>query len=576
MYTLEKIKKGIIDAINNSLKINLKAGVLTYPPSGEYGDLSLPLFVLAKKLKKNPNELGKLLLAKIKAGNMLSGIKLTGPYLNFFINKSFLAKNVILEIQKQKGKYGENKEGKKIKILLEFSNANTHKEYHVGHLRNICYGDALTKILSASNYKAVPISYINDFGIHVAKTLANYDEYLKNNLKGKKTEELGGEEKGYILGKMYAQATKKIKEDENFKKVVAQFMKKIKERSGEEYELWQKTRIWSIKYFEEIYKKLGISFKTIFYENEFVDKGLELVNKLLEKNILKRSQGAIIADLEKYNLGILVILRSDGTAMYPVADLALSQGKVKKFKPQKSIYIVDIRQTLYFRQLFKLLELSGHKEKLIHLAHDFVKLPSGMMSSRSGNIITFNDLLREILKRAREEIKKRHTDWDDKKVEEVALKIGLGAIKFEMIKIRGDSIITFDIKRALSFDGFTSAYLQYTYARIQSIFKKHQDYKFKISSHDFEKLEGKEEMKLIKKLAKYPEVVLEAGKSYDPSRLAKYLFELAKIFNDYYHKTSILKSEKETKLVRLALLAGISQIIKNGLELLGIEAINEM
>lgn len=576
MYTLEKIKKSIIEAVNNSLGTNLKENVLVYPPKGEYGDLALPLFTLAKKLKKNPKELGDLLVSRIKADKMVADIKLSGSYLNFFADKAFLAKNVILEINKQKGKYGENKEGKKEKILLEFSNANTHKEYHVGHLRNICYGDSLVKILLASNYKAIPVSYINDFGIHVAKTLANYDEYLKHNNEGKNIEDLSEEKRGYVLGRMYADAAKKTKEDENFKKIVGEFMKKIKEREGEEYKLWQKTRIWSIKYFEEIYKKLRVKFKSIFYENEFIDNGLKLVDELLNKGILKRSQGAIIADLEKYNLGILVILRSDGTAMYPVADLALAKGKRKLFKPQKSVYIVDERQALYFKQLFKLLELSGHTEKLIHLAYDFVKLPSGMMSSRSGNIITFNDLFSEVQKRAKEEIKKRHVDWDNKKTEETALKIGLGAIKFEMVKIRRDNIITFDTKRALSFDGFTSAYLQYTYARIQSIFKKYKDYKFKISGHDFKKLVEKEEIELIKKLAKYPETVLKAGKSYDPSGLAKYLFELTKIFNDYYHKTSVLKSEKEARLARLALLAGISQVIKNGLELLGIETINEM
>lgn len=576
MYTLEKIKKDIINTVNNSLKIDLTISDFSYPPKPEYGDLSLPLFSLAKKLKKNPNELGNLLISKIKTGNIVSDIKVTGSYLNFFLNKPWLAKNIILEIQKQKGKYGENKSGKNEKVLIEFSNANTHKEYHIGHLRNICHGDAITKILLANGYKAIPISYVNDFGIHIAKTLLNYHEFVKTSLGGKKIEDLPEEERGYVLGKIYAEASQKEKNDPGLKEKASELMKKIESRAGDEFRLWEKTRQWSIKHFDKIYHELKVSFKNILYENEFVNRGFDLVNSLLEKGILKRSQGAVIADLEKYNLGVLVVLRSDGTATYPVADLALAEAKAKKYKPKKSIYVVDVRQSLYFKQLFKLLELMGMKIELIHLAYDFVKLPSGMMSSRSGNVITFNELHREIFKKAKEEIKKRHEAWDNKKIEEVAKIIGLGAIKFEMVKVSTQSIISFDIKKALSFDGFTSTYLQYTYARIQSIFRKYHDYKFKISSHSFDKLGEKEEIELIKKLAKYPETIKGSCQNYDPSELAKYLFELAKLFNDYYHKTPVLKAEDEVRKARLAMLYATSQVLRNGLELLGIEVINEM
>jgi len=573
MYILEKIKQNIIDTINEKLNTNLILNDLSYPPNSEMGDLSLPLFNIAKKINKTPQEVGNLIISKIEAGEIINEFKIIGPYLNFFINKNFLAKNTILNIQKYDDNYGENDNGQKEKVLIEFANGNTHKEFHVGHLRNICYGDSVTKILNTNGYKATPISYINDFGIHVAKTLANYDDYLNTNSISTK---LTKKEKGELLGKIYTDAATREKNDENFKEKVGLFMKEIESKQGEKYKLWKETREWSIEHFNNIYKKLDIKFKNIFYESENIENGLKIVDNLLKEEILRRSDGAIIADLTEYDLNILVILRSNGTATYPVADLSLASNKNKQFSPSKSIYIVDVRQSLYFKQLFKLLELAGHKEKLIHLPYDFLKLPSGMMSSRSGNVITFNSLYEELLKRSGKEIRKRHTDWSEKQIQETAETIGLGAIKFEMLKVDSKNIITFDMDSALSFDGFTSSYIQYAYARIQSIFKKHNDYKFKVSEKTLEKLNTKEELELLKKLIKYPEVVREAGEKYNPSEIAKYTYELTKLFNDYYHKTSILNSNEEEKKARLSLLASISQVIKNGLELLGIKTINEM
>ena len=572
MYILEKIKQNIIDTINKKLKIDLIIDDLSYPPNPELGDLSLPLFGVAEKIDKSPSEAGDIIISQIETGEIITTLKIIGPYLNFFINKDFLAKNTILNIQKYGGSYGENTDGKNKKVLIEFSSVNTHKEYHVGHLRNICYGDSVSKILKANGYKSTPVSYINDFGIHVAKTLANYKDFTEKVITKKMTDD----EKGSLLGNMYANASSREKGDQIFKQMVGGFMKKIESRSGEEYKLWQKTRQWSIRYFDGIYKKLGIKFEDILYENDYVDKGFKIVDGLVKKGILKESDGAIIADLEKYNLGVLVIIRSDGTATYPVADLALAEGKSKKFKMNKSIYVVDVRQELYFKQLFKILELAGHKENLIHLSHDFVKLPTGMMASRSGNVITFNDLYKELIKRTSKEIIKRHEDWNEKKIKETAHAIGVGAIKFEMIKVDAKNTITFDTDKALSFEGFTSSYLQYSYARIQSIFKKHHDYKFKLTGNDLGKLDTKEEIELLKKLTKYPKTVKGAGEKYDPSEIAKYLYELAKLFNDYYHKTSILNSEEEEKKARLALLGAVSQVLKNGLELLGIKVVDEM
>ncbi len=384
------------------------------------------------------------------------------------------------------------------------------------------------------------------------------------------------EDKGYFLGQVYVRATKELEKSPRAKEMVIFMMKKIESRKGAEYKLWQKTREWSIEQFSKIYKELGVKFGHIYYENEFIGKGMKKVEELYKKEFLIKSEGAVIADLNKYNLSVLLFLRSDGTALYPVADISLAIDKFKKYKLDKSIYVVDVRQSLYFKQLFKVLELLGYNYDMVHLGYEFVKLPSGMMSSRSGNVITYEDLREQVFNKAKSETKKRHKDWDEKKIEQVARTITNGAIKFEMIKVSADQVITFDINKALSFDGFTAAYLQYTYARINSIIRKAGERKSENRKWKFDKLTDNKEHKLAMELARYPEIVINAGDNYDPSEVAKYLFDLARSFNEYYHKIPVLKAEKDIREARLALISTINQVIFNGLNLLGIEILEEM
>lgn len=566
MYTLDKIKKKIADDINHSLGTKkVQANDLSYPPDGSMGDLSLPCFALSKELGKNPAETAGMIIGAVKTDNVITSVKTAGPYVNFTLGKGELAEDVLKEIAKSKENYGINNSGKSEKVMLEFSNGNTHKELHVGHLRNIIYGDSLTKILLANGYEAIPVSYINDFGIHVAKTLWAYQEFYKN--------EPLPENKGYFLGKVYVRASQELTSDPAGKVTVNFIMKKIEERKGEEYKLWEQTRQWSIEQFDKIYAELDVHFKKTFYESEVIEKGQKIVQDLLKKNILTKSDGAVIADLSKFNLSVLVVLRSDGTSTYPVADLALAIEKFKKYKIAKSIYIVDIRQSLYFKQLFKILEQLGYKEEMIHLGHEFVKLPDGMMSSRTGNVITFEELRDQMIAEAKSETKERHADWSEEKIQEVARTIAMAAIKFEMIKVGADQVITFDINRALSFNGYTAAYLQYTYARMNSIIRKAEVAKAKIN---YNLLAENIEKDLIIKLAKYPETIKRAGQEYNPAEITKYLFELAQMANDYYHQVPVLKADEDLKNARLVLIAEVNQVIKNGLELLGIKILNEM
>ncbi|MBU1146165.1 arginine--tRNA ligase [Patescibacteria group bacterium] len=570
-----KIKKEIIKLIEKSFPdLKISEADFVFPPNPEFGDLSLPCFNFAKAVGNSPPEIAKELSRKIEPAGIVGKIVAVGPYLNFFLDKRKMASLVLNQILKDKEKYGNSKMGKGKRAMIEFSNANTHKEYHVGHLRNLCYGDAVTRLLAASGHKVIPVSYINDFGIHVAKTLwfiyKHKDPHAQTIIKQGTIED-----KGYFLGQMYSDATKKINEiGDNAKREVGEFMAKIESRHGLEHKHWQETRRWSIEQFEEIYKEMDVKFDKVFYESEVIDEGRKIVDELFRKNFLVKSQGAVIANLEKYNLGVLLFLRSDGTALYPVADIPLAIKKFKKYKLDESIYVVDVRQSLYFQQLFKILELLGYKQKMIHLDYEFVKLPSGMMSSRTGNVITYENLRTEAMERAIAETKKRHTDWSKEKIDEIAREIVVGAIKFEMVKVGKEQTITFDIDRALRFEGYTAAYLQYTHARICSIIRKA---KVKISGKiDFTKLHEKWEHDLTINLAKFPETLEKAASDYNPAVLAGYLYELAKTFSDFYRDVQVIKADPETKKARIALIFAVKTVLAKGLSILGIAAPEEM
>lgn len=569
MYVLDHIKEELAERVNTVLKkkIVLSSSFVT-PPDSKLGDLSLPCFAIGKEFSQNPVMMAQKISEGLVKDKFIENSSVAGPYVNITLATSVVG-DIIKEINKQGLKYGSNTVGKKKRVMLEYANGNTHKEYHVGHLRNIAFGDAVNRILDANGYTSIPVSYINDFGIHVAKTLWHY-------LNTHPEEPIGN--KGYLLGQIYAEAVKAMESNAEAKVEVGEVMKAIESRKGETYKLWKKTRQWSLDQFEKINKELGVEFKATLYENEFIADGLKMVEKFKKEGILIESQGAIIADLEKYKLGVLVVIRSDGTALYPVADFALTTYKVKKYKLDTSLWVVDIRQGQYLHQMFKVLELSGLKAKLAHLPYEFVKLPSGMMSSRSGNIISYEDLKEEALRKTTEEIVKRHADWNKEKIETVSRVLAFGALKFEMVKVSGEKVITFDMETALRFDGYTAAYLQYTYARIQSLQRKAlRD--IQITKSDLSALKEKKEKDLALMLGRFSEIVIAAGASYQPSEIARYLYELTQLFNEYYHEVPILNDTSIASSLakaRLELAWVVGVVIKKGLDLLGIKTVDEM
>lgn len=575
MYYLEKIKQQLAEEINKFMNTEaVSAADFVAPPDPTLGDLSLPCFMLAKELKQSPVAAAQAIAAGVRH-EAIASIMAAGPYANIVLAPG-IAAAVLVEISFQPQQYGNNMSGGEKRVMLEFANGNTHKEMHIGHLRNVSFGDAVTRILAANGFRAIPVSYINDFGIHVAKTI--WWMYHPDNAHAAGILQSEIKDKGYFLGTQYAAAVAEIAKRPEAKEEVGKVMQAIESRQGEWFEKWEETRRWSIDYMQEINEELALRFGEIYYESDFLEAGLKMVQELQEKGLLVPSQGAIIADLEKYDLGVLVVLRSDGTALYPVADLALAVAKVEKHKLDLSLYVVDVRQSQYFKQLFKVLELMGVSAGFAHLPYDFVTLPSGMMSSRSGNIIRYEELKDATLRRTIEETAKRHEDWSPEKIEETARVIALGALKFEMIKVSGDKVIVFDMDTALRFEGFTAAYLQYTYARIQSIQRK-APADVLAAAADYEALTEARERRLILALASFPEAVMAAGAAYQPTEIARTVYELAQLFNDYYHGVPILNGDNlPAGLIkaRLELAQSVASVIKRGLELLGIATVEEM
>lgn len=575
MYSIEKIKKEIADSLNKAIGGDFSANDLISPPRPEMGDLAVGIFSLARKLKKNPHVVSSNIADYLGSqGERIAVEKAVGagPYVNIFLDKKKVNKAVLQEILEQKEKYGRLKIGEGKQVMIEYSQPNTHKEFHVGHLRNVCLGNELVNLYKNAGYKVIAANYIGDIGAHVAKCLWGYLKIKNEKLPSEFI--FDKKNKSGYLGQVYTWATREVKNNPEYKKEISEIQQKLEAGDKKLIALWKKTRKWSLDEFKKIYKSLGVEFDKYYFESEVEKPGKKLVRDLHKKDIARESEGAIIMDLIPYDLGVFLLLKSDGTSLYATKDLALAKKKFEDYKLDESIYVVDARQSQYFRQLFKTLELIGFKKPMKHLVYEFVTLPEGAMSSREGNIVTFEEFYNKIISESEKETVKRHKDWSKKKVAETAKKIALAAIKFDILKHDAGKVVQFNIKAALSFDGFTGPYIQYTIARINSIFKKAGVKK--LDKVDFSMLKLPEEKKLALKLAEFPEVLKAAYGKFEMSLLPRYLYDLAKEFAGFYHEISVIKSDTETKKARLVLIKSVEIVLSKGLEILGIETLTEM
>ncbi|MFH1142160.1 MAG: arginine--tRNA ligase, partial [Candidatus Uhrbacteria bacterium] len=475
-------------------------------------------------------------------------------------------KTLLKEVAVAGDKFGASTQGQGTRILVEYAAPNTLKEIHVGHLRNFVLGNALINILRTSGYDVVAASYINDLGNHIAQTLWAIDKHHKD-------EEPDPEDRDRFLSQAYIEAVKASEKNKKIKKEISNVYLALESGDKQWQPLWKKTRKWSLDYIFGIFKELGLTKDIQYYESELTKRAHQIVEKLIKDGIARESQGAIIVDLEGQGLGVNLLKRTDGTLLYNAKDLALAERKEDDYQPDRSIYVIDARQSLAMQQLFASLRLMGFEKNLSHLSYEFVTLKSGAMASRKGNVIRYQEFRDKMIDLARQETKSRHEDWEDKQLDKVASKIAYAAMKFPMLRQDLDKIIIFDIKEALSFEGFSGPYILYTITRAKSILKKTK-IKPKVVGESFSE---PIERQLFSKLAEYPEVILGIASTNHISALPQYLFDLAQLFSSYYEAVPVLQAKSNQVVAsRLATVDAVRQVLENGMHLLGIETLDEM
>ena len=536
--------------------------LIEIPPSHELGDYALPCFSLARKYKKNPREIAIEIASKIKLNKDFEKVEATNGYVNFFVNKIKFAEETIGIISKKGDKYGSGDYGKE-KVMIEFSQPNTHKAFHIGHVRGTSLGESLARIFEFCGNKVIRANYSGDTGMHVAAWLWAYNKFHKK--------EKPKEDESWFAN-IYVEAAQKIQDEKN-KKEIEQINKKLELKSDNKlYRIWKETRHLSIGSWERIYHELNTRFDVHFFESEVEKRAKQIAKELLRKKIANKSDGAIIVNLEKYGLDIWVLVRKDGTVLYSAKDLALAEKKFKEYKIQKSIYVVGSEQQLHFFQLFKTLELMKFKNagKCIYVPISLVRFPWGKISSRTGENVLYSDFKKELVVYALKEIEKRYK-LESTELSDRALAIAIASLKYSMLKQDPNKVIIFDPKEEIKFEGNTGPYLLYSYARAQSILEK-ANYKI------LKKFEIKDvniyEKKLLSELARFPEIVKDSYDGLTTNLIANYSYELAKAFSEFYHNCPVIGSKEEQ--YRLRLVDCFSQTIKNSLDLLGIVVIREM
>ena len=560
---LKDIKKELENSLRKNIdpenKLDIEI-VFSRPPDFKLGDIATPLsFELAKKLKKNPIQIAKDIAETIILPKGVEKAETTGGYINFFFDRKYFSKETTKKIIIEDKNYGKGSK-KKEKVMVEYSQPNTHKSFHIGHLRNVCLGDALSNIMEFSGYETVRSNYIGDVGAHVAKCIWGYMKFYNGIIPE--------QNKGDFLGKVYSDADKKLKESEEYQEEYKTVLKNLYDEDKRTMEIWAMTRQWSLEEFNRIYDDLGVKFDIFLYESEVKEEGTKIARELLEKSIATNKDGAVIVDLKQFGLDEFVILRSDGTALYSTKDLALAKRKFEDFKIDLSLYVVGSEQKFYFKQLFKTLELMGFSQakRCYHLSYELVMLEEGKMSSREGNIVLYSELKEFVKKEALNQVRERNIS----NAENISEIVTIGALKYSMMKDNNKRII-FNWKKALDFEGDTAPYIQYAHARASSILNKIDGLKLEF---DIDYLNEKE-YKLLFMLSEFPEIVHKASVDYRPDYVSNYVYDIAKCFNEFYHECHVLNAETN-KDFRIALVKSTKIVLRNSLNLLGIKAPEEM
>ncbi|MEK7138805.1 MAG: arginine--tRNA ligase [Patescibacteria group bacterium] len=539
------------------------------PPNSEMGDYSVNVaFVLAQTESKNPFEVGQKLAADLAKDKDLTEIfekieAVKPGFINFHLSDNFLRKH-LTTIGDDKN-YGLNETMKGKTVMVEYTDPNPFKLFHIGHLMSNTIGETIARLYEASGAKVIRVTWQGDVGMHIAMAVWA----IKTGKSGVMPSDSAlTEEKMNYLGKAYAVGAMAYKEGEaSVKKEIEDVNKSIYKKDGDDVDrIYNTGRQWSLDYFDEIYKRLGSKFDRYFFESELGQKGVEIVKAHPE--VFEESEGATIFRGEKYGLHTRVFINSSGLPIYEAKELGLNKEKFDLYDPNLSIIVTGNEINEYFKVLLKVMELTMPEvaAKTKHVGHGMMRLPTGKMSSRTGDVITADYLIGQT--------KSRLPESDNPEVKET---IAIGAIKYSILKQNPGHDIVFDFDKSLSVKGDSAPYLQYTYARLNSILEKAKDKNYELGIKNYELLGQKPELRLIKHLLRFPDVVAESGEEIAPQHLALFLYELAVSANQFYEQVRVLDDENKDRVnARLVLVRTVASVIQKGLNILGIKVLDRI
>ena len=549
----------VIDSLDQDAILNL----LEQPKTSDLGDIAFPAFSLAKVERKAPQAIAADIAEKIDQ-SAFEKVVATGPYVNFFLDKSKISDQVIKSVIEAGADYGQQDEGHGQNITIDLSSPNIAKPFSVGHLRSTVIGDALSNIFRKMGYNTIKINHLGDWGKQFGLLMVAYKKWgSKEAVEANPIDE---------LLKLYVRINAEIENDPELDEEGRLWFKKLEDGDPEATELWQWFRDESLVEFNRIYKLLGVEFDSLNGEAFYNDKMDEAVQILEDKGLLKESKGASIVELDDVNLPPAMIKKSDGATLYITRDIATAIYRARTYNFVKNIYAVGQEQSNHFRQLKAVLKKMGFdwSDDMIHVDFGLVTKNRQKLSTRKGNIILLEPTLQEAISRAKAQIEEKNPELENK--EEVAHAVGVGAVKFYDLKTDRRNGYDFDLEAMVSFEGETGPYVQYAYARIQSILRKAN---FTPSTDATYSLSDPESWEIIKLLQDFSRVVKRAAENYDPSLIAKYAINLAQAFNKYYAHTRILDESPERDS-RLALSYSTAVVLKEALRLLGVDAPEKM
>ena len=568
---MKNFKQIIAKQISKTIEINEKEleSYIETPKDSKNGDYAFPCFRLAKELRKAPPAIANEIKEKIEAVEEIEKIEVAGGYLNFFINKTILAKEVLEEISKTE-QYGKSEIGKEKNIVIDYSAPNIAKPFHIGHLRSTVIGGALYNIYKYLGYNVTGVNHLGDYGTQFGKLIEGYKMWGKEyDIEKDPINE---------LTKIYIRINEACKNDEQILENCRNNFKKLEDEDPYCVEIWKKFRELSLQEFQKVYDLLGSKFDSWNGESFYSDKMPEVIDILEKTGKLVESQGAKIIDLEDKGINTpCIIEKSNGSTTYATRDLAAILYRARTYDFDKALYVTSYEQVLHFKQVFEVAKLLGLDEKytngLEHVSFGMVLLPEGKMSTREGNIIKLEELLNEAISRAKEIIEQKNPDLENK--EEVAKKVGIGAVIFNDMSASRIKDEVFDWNTILNFQGETGPYVQYTYVRTKSVLEK-AGYLPKIEDIKTNNLSDEYSLAILKLIYNFEDVLIQVTDKNEPSILARYLIDLAKAYSSFYNENKIIVEDKEVQDARVYLTYAVSQVLKQGANLLGIQMPEKM